>query len=235
MLEKEKKMSGKFVEISLKSLKWEKNGEVDQSKKGNNILNFELIYPASGKSKVATIKKLKLKESGSIDFEGLKNADTGERYSFSERIVFKEEIYGEFALAVTLTDVLTSSGIKKFLGGIIKGIYNTLWGLITGSVDNIVLGIPLSVVTSELEDLDTSPDEKTYNIGKASRDINTDQLPSSGNSQEIKMKLEAPEDVKRNLYTPPDKDRIGGGTLTPVTLLNKGDSNGELVLKVKVL
>jgi hypothetical protein len=235
ILQKEKQMSGKIVEISLKSLMWKKNGEIRQSKKGNNVLTFELIYPAPGKSKVGTIKKLKLKAEGSIDFTGIKNTETGESYSFSDRIVFKEEIYGECALAVQLTNVLTSSGIKKLLKKLLKGLYNTVWGLITGSVTNVVVGIPLDVVTSELEGIDTDSDDKVYNIGHASKDIHSNQFQAPGSSHEIDLELKVPKDVIRNRYTHPDPNRMGGGELTPVTILHKGDSNGKLVLNVKVL
>jgi len=217
-------MSGKIVEISLKSLTWVENGEIDERKIGNNILTFDLIYPSPGKADITTIKKLKLEDKGSINFK------KGE-YTFYDRIVFKEEIYGESALVVKLTDVQTRSGISKFIAAILKGLYKTIWGIFTGSIDNVVIGLPLNEITTRIEDLKESPDDKIYIIGEALKEIVEKDLKD----ETWKMDLEVPEDVYRKDYTHPDYRKIGGGTITSVPILKKGDKNGKLVLNVKVL
>jgi hypothetical protein len=217
-------MSGKIVEISLKSLTWGENGEIDERKVGNNILTFDLIYPAPGKADITTIKKLKLKDNGSINFEN------GE-YTFYDRIVFKEEIYGESALVVQLTDVQTRSGISKFITAILKGLYKTIWGIFTDSIDNVVIGLPLNEITTRIEDIKGSPEEKTYIIGEALKEFKVKELKD----ETWELVLEVPEDVYRKDYTHPDHRRFGGGTITPVPILEKEDKNGKLVLNVKVL
>ena len=217
-------MSGKIVEISLKSLTWGENGEIDERKVGNNILTFDLIYPAPGKADITTIKKLKLKDNGSINFEN------GE-YTFYDRIVFKEEIYGESALVVQLTDVQTRSGISKFITAILKGLYKTIWGIFTDSIDNVVIGLPLNEITTRIEDIKGSPEEKTYIIGEALKEFKVKELKD----ETWELVLEVPEDVYRKDYTHPDHRRFGGGTITPVPILEKEDKNGKLVLNVKAL
>lgn len=217
-------MSGKIIEISLKSLTWVENGEIDERKIGNNILAFDLIYPSPGKADITTIKKLKLKDNGSINFEN------GE-YTFSDQIVFKEEIYGESALVVKLTDVQTRSGISKFITAVLKGLYKTIWGIFTGSIDNVVIGLPLNEITTRIEDIKDSPEEKTYIIGEALKEIKVKELKD----ESWGMVLEVPENVYRKDYTHPDHRRFGGGTMKSVPILKKGDKNGKLVLNVRVL
>lgn len=218
-------MPGKIVEISLKSLTWGENGEIDERKVGNNILTFDLIYPAPGKTGITTIKKLKLKDNGSINFEN------GE-YTFSDRIVFKEEIYGESALVVQLTDVQTRSGISKFIAAILKGLYKTVWGILTGSIENVVIGLPLNEITTRIEDLKESPEEKIYIIGEALKEIKVKELKD----ETWEMDLEVPEDVYRKIYIHPDYRKMGEhGEIKTKPILLKGEKNGKLVLNVKVL
>jgi hypothetical protein len=218
-------MSGKIVEISLKSLTWGENGEIDEKRVGNNILTFDLIYPAPGKADITTIKKLKLKDNGSINFENGK-------HTFSDRIVFKEEIYGESALVVHLTDVQTRSGISKFITAVLKGFYKTIWGIFTGSIDNVVIGLPLNEITTRIDDLKESPEEKIYIIGKALKEINEKNLKD----ETWEMDLEVPKNVYRKDYTHPDYRKIGArGEIETKPILKEGDNNGKLVLNVKVL
>ncbi len=218
-------MSGKIVQITLKSLSWRENGEIDEKKIGNNILTFDLIYPTPGKANINTIKKLKLKDNGSINFEN------GE-YTFSDRIVFKEEIYGDSALVVQLTDVQTRSGISKFIAAVLKGLYKTIWGILTGSIENVVIGLPLNEITTRIEDLKESPEEKIYIIGEALKEIKEKDLKY----ETWEMDLDVPEDVFRKDYTHPDYRKKGdNGIITTKPILKKGEKNGKVVLDVKVL
>lgn len=229
-------MAAKIVEISLKSLKWHSNGELDQDKEGNNVLTFELVYPAPGKTNISTIKKLKLKNSGSINLEG-KNPGTKKPYTYSDRILFKEEIYGESPLVVQLTDVQTPSGLDKFFGSILKGLYKTVFGILTGSIGNVVVGLPVSALKSEMDSLDTAPEGRTDIIGENSISIKADELPEPGESKRIQLDLEVPRNVIRyeTKYDGDYQKMDGKWIKIERTVLKAGTSNGTIELNIKVL
>ncbi|HET9209107.1 MAG TPA: hypothetical protein VFR03_01850, partial [Thermoanaerobaculia bacterium] len=90
-------MAGRILEITLKSLTVQKNGEVTRQD-GQNLLTVSLIYPGPGKPTVSTVKPLRLGEGTTLDFDAAP-------HTYADRILFKEEVVGPTLLVAQLTDV----------------------------------------------------------------------------------------------------------------------------------
>ena len=114
-------MAGKVLEITLKSLTVQRNGEITRPE-GRNLLTATLIYPGPGKPTVTTVKPLQLGEGTTVDFDAAP-------YTYADRILFKEEVIGPTLLVAHLTDVEVPTKVTKFMVGMFSTVFTAAWGL----------------------------------------------------------------------------------------------------------
>jgi len=227
-------MSGKIVEIMLHSLKVLENGDVKEE--GNNVLTVSLVYPSPGNPILSTVKTLKLKDRDeAINYETGTNPDTGQLFTYPDRILFKEEIYNETMIIVQLSAVQSLTGIEKFIGGLFKGMFKAVWGIVTGSISNVILGAGMGYVSSlHLDSINFDTDKSTGIIGKGCLSLKVAELPNGGQSKVYPpIKLTVPNDVNISYFTK-------GTAESPQRretkrLLLKNTPNGAISLQINVL
>jgi hypothetical protein len=213
-------MAGKVLEITLRSLRVERNGEITRPE-GSNLLTATLIYPGPGKPTVTTVKPLQLGERTTVDF-------TAAPYTYAERILFKEEVVGPTLLVAQLTDVEVPSKVTKFMIGMFSTLFTAAWGLASPPGTNLILAAAThSVASLHLNTLRVD-DERLYVIGQASLAIDADQeLPAAT------LPLTVPADVVRDKYVfPPGSSQP---TRKDQLVLKAGQQNGSITFGLRFL
>lgn len=219
-------------ELSLKSLSIEENGDI-RKKTASNGLVVSLVYPTPGKPVVTTVKELRLTDDQVIDFDQGVNPGTGQPYTWSERILLKEEIEGSSYLIVELTDVEELGKLDRFMAALFKNVFKAAWGLFTEGIGNVLLGaVSESIGAAHLESFDVKG-EKVNIIGKAELVLDGAALPAAGSASDIELDLIVPKKVETTVAV------FDPNTHKPVrtkkTVLAKGAQNGEVVLTLKAL
>jgi hypothetical protein len=213
-------MAGKVLEITLKSLTVQHNGEITRPE-GRNLLTATLIYPGPGKPTVTTVKPLQLGEGTTIDFEAAP-------YTYADRILFKEEVIGPTLLVVHLTDIEVPSRVTKFMVGMFSTLFTSAWGLAAPPGTNLILAAAThSVAALHLGSLKVD-DERLYVIGRASLPIDPDQdLPAGP------LPLTVPADVARDKFVfPPGSSQP---SRKEQLVLKAGQQNGSITLGIRSL
>ena len=219
-------MAKKLLEISLNKLRIEENGEVTR-REGRNVLTASLIYPARGKRLVTTVKSLKLGDHQEVDFVGGKDPATGRRYTWADRILFKEEIVDHSLLVVQLTNVAVPAKLEKFLAGVFTTIFAGAWAAVSGGITNLVLATVMeSAASAHLESLKVDG-ERLDVIGDGALDLDVAALPAEA---EIPLVVPCEVSVPRLVFGPNGKvkreERL---------VLAAGAENGSVTLQIRVL
>jgi hypothetical protein len=222
----------KTVEILLKELRVQENGEIPEGE-ARNLLHVALAYPGPGHGLVSTTKVLKLRDNQTIDFAGGTDEATGERYSFTDRVLFKEAICGRCTLVVQLTAVQELSFLERVLQKVFGTAFQLAWAAVTKGVGNVFLGrVAESAAALHLGSLKT--EDAVDVIGAASLDLDAAALPAPGAAAtDAALDLKAPRAVVQmrarfnpNTHQP---ERV------PHTLLAAGQVNGRLTLELRVV
>lgn len=215
-------------ELQLKFLEVRENGDVRQ-KEASNALVVSLIYPSAGKPVVTSVKELRLADNQTIDFT-VNNPKTGQPYSWSDRVLHKEEILGQTQVVVQLTDVEEVGKLDRFLAGVFKNLFKAAWGLATGGIGNVFLGaVTESISATHLESFKVSG-AKVKVIGRAERSLAPGDLPTDANSVELDLELVVPNRVDIDAIV---RDKVTTKPKhTRKTILEKGDKNGRVVLSL---
>jgi hypothetical protein len=213
-------MAGRILEITLKSLTVQKNGEVTRPD-GQNQLTVSLIYPCPGKPTVTTTRPLTLGEGTTIDYDAAS-------YTYADRILFKEKVVGPTMLVVQLTDVEVPSKVTKFMTGVFSSVFSTAVSLFAPGSNLILAAATHSAAALELDALQLDG-EQLYVIGAASLEIDSDKLPANP----VTLSLTVPRDVNRDKFVFPP----GGGK--PVKkeqfILKAGQQNGSITFGIREL
>jgi hypothetical protein len=214
-------MAGRTLEITLKSLTVQKNGEVTRQD-GQNLLTVSLIYPCPGKPTVSTVKPLQLGEGTTLSFDAAP-------HTYADRILFKEEVVGPTLLVAQLTDVEVPSKTTKFMAGLFSSVFSAAMGMFAPGGSNLILAAAThSAAALELDSLRLDGD-RLYVIGAASLEI----LPDTQLPLDAILTLTVPGDVDR------DKFVFKEGTSQPVRkeqlILKAGQQNGSITFGIREL
>jgi hypothetical protein len=214
-------MAGKVLEITLKSLTIQHNGEITREE-GRNLLTVTLIYPGPGRPTVTTVKPLRLGEGMTVNFEA-------EPFTYADRILFKEEVIGPTLLVVQLTDVEVPSRITRFVAGFFATAFRAAWDLLTPPGTNLILAAAThSVAALHLDTLKLDDGGQLYVIGRASLPIDADQELPAGT-----VTLTVPADVTRDRFVFPP------GSSQPIRkeqlVLKAGQQNGSITFGIRAL
>jgi len=215
-------MAGRVLEITLKSLTVQKNGEVTRQD-GQNLLTVSLIYPCPGKPTVSTVKPLRLGEGTTLNFDAAP-------YTYADRILFKEEVIGPTLLVAQLTDVEVPSRVTKFMTGLFSSVFSTALSVLAPGGSNLILAAAThSAAALELDSLRMSDGEQLYVIGATSLEI----LPDTPLPMDAIRPLVVPADVDR------DKLVFKEGTSQAVRkeqfILKAGQQNGSITFGIREL
>jgi hypothetical protein len=214
-------MAGRILEITLKSLTVQKNGEVTRPD-GQNQLTVSLIYPCPGKPTVTTSRPLTLGEGTAIDYDAAP-------YTYADRILFKEEVMGPTMLVVQLTDVEVPSKVTKFMTGLFSSVFSTAVSLFAPGSNLILAAATNSAAALELDALQLDGGEQLYVIGAASLEIDSANLPASP----VTLTLTVPRDVNRDKFVFPP------GSSKPIQkgqfILKAGQQNGSITFGIREL
>lgn len=216
-------MAGRILEITLKSLTVQKNGEVTRQD-GRNLLTVSLIYPCPGKPTVTTARPLRLGEETTINYDAAP-------YTYADRILFKEQVIGPTLLVVQLTDVEVPTKFDKFMAGLFSSVFSSALSVFAPGGSNLILAAATnSVAALHLNSLKLSgDDERLYVIGAASLEI----LPDTALPLDAILPLTVPSDVNR------DKFVFAQGTNQPTKkeqlILKAGQQNGSITFGIREL
>jgi hypothetical protein len=214
-------MARKVLEITLKSLTIQHNGEITRQD-GHNLLTVSLIYPGPGKPTITTVKPLSLGEGMTVNFDAAP-------YTYADRILFKEEVIGPTLLVAQLTDVEVLSKFNKFMAGLFSTAFSAAWSAFAPGGGNLLLAAAThSVAALQLDTLKTTDGDRLYVIGRASLPIDTAQALPAGT-----VPLVVPADVKR------DKFVFAPGSSQPIKkeqfILAAGQQNGSITFGIREL
>ncbi len=216
-------MAGRILEVTLKSLTVQKNGEVTRQD-GHNLLTVSLIYPCPGKPTVTTARPVRLGEGTTINYDAAP-------YTYKDRILIKEEVIGPTVLVVQLTDVEVLTKFTKFLAGLFSSIFSAAFSVLAPGGSNLIFAAAASSTAAlYLDTLRLSDsDERLYVIGGASLEIPPDApLP-----MDAILPLTVPGDVKRDKYV------FQEGTSQAIRkeqfILQAGQQNGSITLGIREL
>jgi hypothetical protein len=215
-------MAGRVLEITLKSLTVQKNGEVTRQD-GQNLLTVSLIYPCPGKPTVTTTRPLALGEGTTIDYDAAP-------YTYANRILFKEEVVGSTMLVVQLTDVEVPSKVTKFMAGLFSSVFSAAVNVFAPGGSNLILAAAThSAAALELDALQLSDGEQLYVIGAASLEIDTANLPANP----VTLTLTVPRDVNRDKFVfPPGSSQP---SRKEQFILKAGQQNGSITFGIREL
>lgn len=214
-------MAGRILEVTLKSLTVQKNGEVTRQD-GQNLLTVSLIYPCPGKPTVTTARPLRLGEGATINFDAR---------PYRDRILFKEEVIGPTVLVVQLTDVEVLTKFDKFMAGLFSSIFSAAMTVFAPGASNLIFAAAAnSTAALYLDTLRLSDsDERLYVIGAASQEIPPDApLP-----MDAILPLTVPGDVNRDKFV--FKEGTSQAIRKEQLVLQAGQQNGSITLGIREL
>lgn len=214
-------MAGRILEVTLRSLTVQKNGEVTRQD-GHNLLTVSLIYPCPGKPTVTTARPVRLGEGTTINYDTM---------PYKDRILFKEEVIGPTVLVVQLTDVEVLTKFDKFLAGLFSSVFSAAFTALAPGGSNLIFAAAAnSTAALYLDTLRLSgSDERLYVIGAASQEI----LPDAPLPMDAILPLTVPGDVDRDKYV------FQEGTSQAIRkeqfILKAGQQNGSITLGIREL
>ncbi|WP_162054668.1 hypothetical protein [Pontibacter pamirensis] len=201
-----------LLQIQLKSVLVIENGKVENVE-GVNGLSATLFYPKSGVPSVETVRTLKLKDKEPLDFSNK---------SFSDKLLFKQEIEGDTLLQVKLSAVEKVSKFEKVVVKLLGVAAVAAVGAITG-VGAVFTAVAKSATGSIFEQADP---KDTINI------IGEGEMPLTKDTPEgdFVVQLSVPQDITLS-QTKVEGDK----KITTKIKLDKGFSNAMIVFELKRL
>lgn len=233
-------MSKQGVEIYLKALKVEDNGVWEEGRAGNNALTVELIHPTFGRSAVLFQNKdLEFKDGELIEFESVRDEDTGQlKYDEFDLLMFKEEILNKAKLDILLTHTEEVKDYEIILTKVFSSIINLGTALLPGVV--AAMSKAMQAGALEVRKKNKIKDEKVYAIGKASRvlSLDDDELRNlkPGDSKDISINLPVPRTITQYIIKWKEPRKSPKPKREPVDVLKKsepGTFNATLTITVK--
>lgn len=207
------------LEITLHSIQIPVPG-VSLKKKSTHLLTATLIWPRLGVPKKASTQSVAL-EKGSADFDTI---------NWGKKILFRENLEGRCALALTITENLEFEELEKFLRFWAK----TLLGITSHAVDAAV---------GPLGDLAAAPIDYASKVvakypgaallADGMVELDADEFPPPGSSRLITVRMTAARRLVRAT-----KHRATAklpARTTNKVLLKQGDDNGEITLHITSL
>lgn len=182
-------MEKKVVQILIDELFLNKRGPIDEAE-DTNIFRFTLSYPAEGVSSIETVKTIKATKDIPTDWSS----------DFDKAIVFKTPLRGKAKLTIEAISVDKDSDSEKFLKGLFKSFFGSVFGVWTGGFGSAYVGAITNSVGTSLIDLVENDDDVDI-VGTASYVIDSEQLPN-----DISLDLDIKTPVVKKEYT-----RVGGG------------------------
>lgn len=185
--------------------------------KTSHLLSAELIWPRVGIAQKAAAQPCQL-EKGYSDFE---------KIHWGNRILFKENVEGKFALRIALTEVLDDEELEKFLrsfsgaalafgADMLAPLYPPFGKLLAAPIDYIA------------KDIEKYPGPTRLVEGVVELDA-ADFLENA--EQPLTIGLVTAHAVTQSLTR-----RVAGRTRhVKKTILSKGDSNGDITLLIRTL
>ena len=214
-------MAGRILEITLKSLTVQKNGEVTRPD-GQNQLTVSLIYPCPGKPALTTSRPLTLGEGTTIDYGAAP-------HTYADRIFFKEEVMGPTMLVVQLTDVEVPTKVTKFMAGLFSSVFSAAVNIFAPGSNLILAAATHSAAALELDALRLDDGEQLYVIGAASLEIDSANLPANP----VTLTLTVPRDVNRDKFVfPPGSSKA---VKKEQFILKAGQQNGSITFGIREL
>lgn len=218
-------MIKKLLKIYLKSIKVEKNGDLpfeshptEGDEEKNNAVIATLVYPRSGAAAVTSAKYVDMNNDKELV---LNTAD------FWESGLFKEEVQDETILKIQVADRDKISKFVKFLTMFTKTLMGAGFGAVTGGITNVFLGAVVNMALNEYkQSLNIDKDEHIDIIGVAETKIELNDMKET-----IIMDLKAPKKIEKaySRFISPESNRV---IREKVTILEKGQSNGRIELKI---
>jgi hypothetical protein len=183
----------------------------------SHLLSAELIWPRVGIAQKATSQPCQL-EKGEADFE---------KAHWGNRILFKENVEGTFALRIALTEVLDDEELEKFLrafsgaalgfgADVLAPLYPPFGKLVATPIDYLA------------KDIEKYPGPTRLVEGLV--ELNAGDFPE--NSEEsLTIRLATTRSILK-----PVTRRVAGRTRhEKKTLLSKGEPNGDITLLIRTL
>ena len=208
-------------ELSLRDITVLVNG-YQQVVASTSVLSVTVTYPNPETPQRNTVKALKLSDGKGIDFTST-NPETGEAYTYGDRIVLKESVVGKSELVVEVATVHKTPAIEKFVASLFGTVFGGVWKLLIGGIANVVVGAVAQTVADAHAGAFALDDSTSYVVGRAVMPIDEASL-SNGT---VPCTLVVPDDVTIDRYT------VAGGSQPrreQVTILKKGAKNGSLTL-----
>ncbi|MDH5678540.1 MAG: hypothetical protein OEZ55_07560 [Nitrospinota bacterium] len=213
-------MNGKIVEIKIAGMALENKGSI-KGGEDTIMVNHTLVYPGPGKPTVTTVKTYSTSTRFPLDSADL---------SYSQSVVFKEQIFGDCQLIVEVLAVDNPSKFEKFVTKVFKSVLTVAVGNVTGGISNVFLGAAAgTAVDTFMEQI--KADEHTQAIGSAAFDFNAGKLPDSGF---LESALKVPADVIIRSFGSDPLDG-SGPTMKEEVILKAGSHNGAVKMAVTAL
>ena len=205
----------KVIEVTLEQITVNQNGRVDSpdDPKANNKIILSLIYPKAGQPIVVTIREVKLADGIPFEYDEA-------THGFDKKLVFKEEVEGNFAICVSVTSEMKASVFEKAVSkALTEGIKFAL-----GKVP--VVGKHLTGLEAPISEFLEADDDIAV-IGKG---INRLQATNALDVS-LTFDLVVPEEVKVKTVSPSSTSADPEFT---VLKLEKGTPNGQVSLKYSI-
>jgi len=209
-------LTKRTLEITLQALHVPVTG-AGLLEKTSHLLSAELIWPRVGIAQKATSQPCQL-EKGQSDFENI---------HWGNRILFKENVEGKFALRIALTEVLDDEELEKFLrafsgtalgfgADVLAPLYPPFGKLVAAPIDYLA------------KDIQKYPGPTRLVEGLV--ELDASDFPE--NSEEsLTIRLVTARSLLKSVTR-----RVAGRTRhEKKTLLPKGDPNGEVTLLIRTL
>ncbi len=201
------------VEISIVDCRLKKTLS-GSKKESSHLVQSSLLWPRAGIALRRSNSKIDL-VAGECDLR---------EESWSRRIVFKENVESTFGITVAITEAIGSEALEEFLrfmAGTFMGLGSDVFGAATPG--GVLASAPIDYLAKKVKKM---PEADL--IATGSLDVSVDEIPVKG-EQCYTISLEAPQDaIKRSRRTINHKTKV-----TRKVLMKKGESNGELTLKIK--
>lgn len=210
-------MAAKKITVEITLLSVNLSNTLEKPKKTNHLINSSIVYPRPSVALKSASQPCGM-ESGSADFSGA---------GWCKRILFKEQVEGEFGITVSVTRALSDKQIEGFA----RYLGSLAFGLAADAVEDRfpVIGAAASTPFKYMEkQLGKSDDYAVIATGSISAD------PASlSDGQVLAVPLTAPEDLHVTANRVPSNGK--GPSSVRKIVLRKGEPNGEAKLLIRIV
>lgn len=209
-------LAKRTLEISVQEINVPVNG-AGLMDKSSHLLSAELIWPRVGIPQKAASQPCRL-EKGYADFE---------KVNWGNRILFKENVEGKFALRISLTEVLDDEELEKFLrsfsgaalafgADMLAPLYPPFGKLVSAPIDYLA------------KDIEKYPGPTRLVEGLVELEA-TDFLENA--EQSLTIRLMTSQSITQSVTR-----RVAGRVRhEKKSILSKGEPNGDITLLIRTL